>query len=120
MKKFVGIFIAFSFLVACVPQPKVKVMRYIRDTYRPTNNIEVLHTKPVKKDYIEIAEISIRLKRSTREYAVTYLREKAKELGANAIILLGERSRGAVALPVARMIIVAQRKELYAIAIKYK
>lgn len=75
---------------------------------------------PVEKNYLEIAEISIRLNKKTREYGVAYLREKAMELGADAIILLGERSRGAVALPAGNMFLAVPIKDLCAIAIKYK
>lgn len=51
---------------------------------------------------------------------MAYLREKAMELGADAIILLGERSRGAVALPAGNMFLAVPIKDLCAIAIKYK
>jgi len=95
-------------------------MRYTTDSFRPTSQIDVLHTKPVEKNYIEIAEISIRLNKKTREYGVAYLREKAMELGADAIILLGERSRGTVIIPVSSMLLAAPLKDLCAIAIKYK
>jgi len=120
MKKYVVIFVAFLFLVSCAPKPKINVMRYTTDSFRPTNHIDVLHTKPVEKDYMEIAEISIRLNKKTREYGVAYLKEKAKQLGADAIILLGERSRGAVAVPVGSMLLAVPLKDICAIAIKYK
>jgi len=83
IKKFILIITILLFLISCVPKPKVNVMRYTTDAFRPTNHIDVLHTKPVEKNYLEIAEISIRLNKKTREYGVAYLREKAMELGAD-------------------------------------
>ena len=55
-------------------------MRYATEIFQPTNRIEIIHTKPVNRDYIEIGEVSIRLKKSTEEKAVALLAEKAKEL----------------------------------------
>ncbi len=51
---------------------------------------------------------------------MTNLIEKAKELGADAIIIMGERSKGAVAMPLGNMAVAVPIKELYDIAIKYK
>lgn len=125
MKKLVGSLIVTSFLVGCATQPcatqpKVKVMRYTTEIFEPTSKIEVLHTRQIGRDYIEIGEVSIRLKKSTEENAVAYLNEEAKKLGADGIIIMGERSKGAVAMPVGNMAVAVPIKELYAIAIKYK
>ena len=118
MKKLICSLIVTSFFIGCAPQ--VKVMRYTTETFQPTSKIEVFHTKQIGRDYIEIGEVSIRLKKSTEENAVAYLNEKAKKLGADAIIIMGERSKGAVAMPVGNMVVAVPIKELYAIAIKYK
>ena len=118
MKKFAGVLIIITLLLGCAPQ--VRVMRYTSEIFQPTSRIEVLHTKQVGRDYIEIGEISIRLKKSTEENAIVYLKEKAREIGADDIIIMGERSRGAVAVPVGSMAIAVPIRDLYAIAIKYK
>ncbi len=96
------------------------MMRYVPDFYPPTNKIKILRTAPVERKYEEIAEISLRIKKSTRETAVITLSEKAKELGADALILMGERSVGAVAIPIGRMALALPLREIYGIAIKYK
>lgn len=106
------------FLIGCAT--KVEVMRYTMETFPPSHHVEVLRSKAINKDYIEIGEVSVRLKKSTKENAVALLAEKAKELGADAIIIIGERSRGAVAMPVGTMAVAVPLRELYAIAIKYK
>ncbi len=95
-------------------------MRYSADILEPTDRIEVFHTKPTDRDYVELAELSIRLDKSTEETAVLYLNDKAKELGADAIIMMGERTTGAFAMPLGNMAIAVPTKELYAIAIKYR
>lgn len=106
--------------LSCAMQPRVKVMRYTAEIFPPTTQIEVLHTKPVTRDYMEIGEIAIRLTKATEENAVVYLIGKAKELGADAIMIIGERSKGAVAMPIGTMAVAVPIRELYAIAIKYK
>lgn len=121
MNKLIGLSIFIVFLVGCAAtQPKVKVMRYTTEIFQPTNRIEVIHTKSTNRDYIEIGEVSIRLKKSTEENAVALLAEKAKELGANALIIIGERSKGAVVVPIGNMAVAVPLRELYGIAIKYK
>jgi len=101
-------------------RPRVKVMRYTTEIFPPTTQIEVIHTKSISRDYIEIGEIAIRLKKATQENAVLYLITKAKELGADAILIIGERSRGAAAMPIGHLVVAVPFRELYAIAIKYK
>jgi uncharacterized protein YbjQ (UPF0145 family) len=116
------VFMIFCFL-GCATQPKVpqaQVMRYTNEIFQPTSKCEVFHTKQIGRDYIEIGEVSVRLNKSTEENAIAYLNEKAKELGANAIIIIGERTRGAVAMPVGNMSVAIPIKDLYAIAIRYK
>ena len=95
-------------------------MRYTAEVFQPTTQIEVIHTKPISRDYIEIGEIAIRLKKATQENAVVYLIGKAKELGADAILIIGERSKGTVAMLIDDIAVAVPIRELYAIAIKYK
>ncbi len=117
--KIINIILLLSLLL-CGCGTTAKVMRYSTETYTPTQNVEVLRTKPVNREYVELGEVSVRLKKSTEENAVALLVEKAKEMGADAIIIIGERSRGAVAMPVGSMIAVSHLREIYAVAIKYK
>lgn len=119
MSKLFIITMLLLLLVGCATN-QTKVMRYTIETFAPTDRVEVLHTKPVSRDYIEIGEVSIRLKKSTEETAVALLCERAKELGADAFIIIGERSKGAVAMPVGSMAVAVPIRELYGVAIKYK
>ena len=100
----------------------VKVMRYTTDAFAPTApaSVEILRTKLETKPYTEIGEVSLRIKKSNEETAVALLREKAAELGADALILMGDRSAGAVAMPVGSMAVAVPLREIYGIAIKYK
>jgi len=101
---------------------KVEVMQYTTETYAPkiSEGVEVYRTKFEGKPYTEIGEVFLRINKSNEKSAVVLLREKAAELGADALILMGERSRGAVAIPVGSMAVAVPLREIYGIAIKYK
>jgi hypothetical protein len=102
-------------LIACVPT--VRVVRYTNEVYSPTTNVEVLRIKPPDRQYIELGELEIK---STRDDAVQYLVQRAKEIGADAIILMPEKSIGAVAAPIGQMIYAAPIRRRWAVAIKYR
>lgn len=116
----IGIAILIAVLMVGCTTPKV--MRYTTKTYAPTpsSSVEIHRTKLVGRPYTEIGEVSLRIKKSNEETAVAMLREKAAELGADALILMGERSAGAVAMPVGSMAVVVPLREIYGVAIKYK
>jgi len=118
MKKIFYIFILSLLFIGCTP--RAKVMRYTTMKFPPTHNIEIFRSKIINKDYIEIGEVYIRLKKSTEENAIALLAEKAKEIGADAIIIMGERLKGIVSIPAGRAFVSFPVRELYAIAIKYK
>lgn len=79
-----------------------------------------MRAKPIQKEFIELGELSVRLKKSTEENAVIFLKEKAKSIGADAIVILGETSHGAVAVPIGKMYVVVNKRYLKALAIRYK
>lgn len=110
-----------AFAVGCAT-PTAKVMRYTTETFPPTvaSSVRIHRTRIEDRPYIEIAEVSLRIKKSNQETAVAVLREKAAELGADALILMGERSVGAVAMPVGDMAVAVPLREIYGVAIKYK
>lgn len=117
MKHLTVFFILIFFMVGCAPTtPTVYVMRYTNEVYPPTANVEVLRTNPPDRQYVELGEIEIN---SKQDNAVQYLVQKAKEMGADAIILMGEKNRGAVAVPIGQMVYAAPVTRLWAIAIKY-
>ena len=103
--------------------PSVNFMRYNDNNYSPTNSVEVMRKKPVDKEFIELGELSIRVKKgifSNQEDVVLKLKEKAKEIRADAIIILGEDSEGSVIVPIGDLYISVDKRYLKAIAIKYK
>lgn len=103
--------------------PSVNFMKYIEDNYPATNSVEVLRNKPVEKEYVELGELSLRVKKglfSNQEEAVLKLKEKAKEIGADAIIILGEDTEGNVIVPIGNLYTTVDKRYLKAIAIKYK
>lgn len=93
----------------------VKVVRYTPDTLPPTDRVEVLTSEPTR-DYSAIAELSVK----EGDDAILELAEKAKAIGANAIILIGQRSGGAVAVPIGNMVYAVPVNRVVAIAIKYR
>ena len=64
--------------------------------------------------------LSIKVKKQNEDDVIIELKKKAKEIGANAIIILGEKNRGTVAVPVGNMAYGVPLKELEAMAIRYK
>jgi uncharacterized protein YbjQ (UPF0145 family) len=68
------------------------------------------------KEYIELGLLSA----DTGKKAIIDLQNKAKEIGANAIIILGERNEGTVAIPIGDMAYDVPVNKLEAVAIRYK
>lgn len=112
-------FISILFLFGC--SPSVNVMKYTEEVYQPTSSVEVLRSKPVEKEYLELGELSLRIKKglifNNQEEAVFKLKDKAKEIGADAIIILGEETEGATIIDDDTVV---AKRYLKAIAIKYK
>lgn len=115
------ILIVFAASCATAPGARgVKFTKYISEPYPATHTVDVLHVKPISRDCVELGQLSIRLKRSTEENAVLCLKEKAKEIGADAIVILGETSGGSIAVPIGSMYAIVHNRYLNALAIKYK
>ncbi|WP_020160765.1 MULTISPECIES: hypothetical protein [Methylobacter] len=74
--------VVFFSLAACGP-PTVQEVRYTRDTFEPTANVEVLDTWPRDRKYRQIAELEV----SAGDHANDALVEKAREMGADAIVI---------------------------------
>lgn len=123
MKAIISIVIFFIALFFPACSPSVNFMKYNDDNYPPTNSVEVLRNKPVEKEFVELGELSLQVKKgifSNQEEAVLNLKEKAKEIGADAIIILGEESEGSVILPIGNLYTSVDKRYIKAIAIKYK
>lgn len=103
----------------CAPTHRVSYSPYTDQTFAPTAQVDVFRTKVPDRRYTELGELCIRVGRSTQESSVLHLTEKAKEIGANAIILIGERSRGAVGAPVGQMMVAVPLRDTCAVAIRY-
>lgn len=91
-------------------------MTYIDTKYPPTKNVEVLRIKPVDRDFIELGELKLNLNKSNTDTAILVLKNKAKSIGADAIIVQepmaeGYISTGSFLIPV---------RSVNAIALRYK
>lgn len=116
-------FIVFLTILLSGCSPSVNFMKYSDDNYPPTNSVEVLRKKPVEKEYLELGELSIQVKKgifSNQEEVVLKLKEKAKQIGADAIIILGEESEGSVIVPIGNLYASVDKRFIKAIAIKYR
>ncbi len=105
-------------LAACASSPRFA--KYTDVTYPPTTEVEVLRTKPADRPYIELGELRLRIKKSNEDDAILFLKAKAMEIGADAIVILGEQSRGAVVIPTGTIAMAAPIRYLVAVAIRYK
>ena len=110
-----GVIILFA---GCAPY--YKVMHYTNFKFLPTSSVEVLRTRPVDREYIELGEVSIRLDAFTPKNPVLFLAEVARKLGADALLLLDEKDTGAVILPFFGTYISEKKEKLVGIAIRYK
>jgi len=104
-----------TILVGC--SPSVRVIRYNNKVYTTTTAVDVFRTKPPDRRYDEIGELEVK---SKYDDAVELLVEKAKEIGADAIILMGDRQSGALAVPIGELVYAKSIMKLWAVAIKYK
>ncbi len=106
-------------LAACAPSSSVRFARYTEASYSPTADVEVLRTKPADRPYVELGELRLRVKKSNEDDAILSLKQKAREIGADAIVILGEQTRGAVMVPVGTIAVAAPIRILIAVAIHY-
>jgi len=114
MKKIILMFFLVLAIFRCTPS--VDFMRYNEEIYPPTSIIEVIRNKPVERDFVEIGELSV----ESEEDAILLLKEKAKEIGADAIIILGVKSEGGFLLTTPHASFYSDESYITAIAIKYK
>jgi uncharacterized protein YigA (DUF484 family) len=118
VKRSLVIALGLSALVACAPT--ARFARYTDSSFSSTTDVEVLRTKPADRPYIELGEIRLQLKKSNEDDAILVLKEKAKEVGADAMVILGEQSRGTAILPMGGMAVAVPLRDLVAVAIRYK
>ena len=105
--------------------PNVRYLEYTSEHYEPTQHVEVLHAKPPSRDFIELGVISVPAKIAPIDKGsrnpIDHLVDKAKSIGADAILILGERSSGgAVLMPAGNTYIaVPTTGKIEALAIRY-
>lgn len=106
--------------------PNIRYLEYTSERYEPTQHVEVLQAKPPSRDFIELGVISVPAKIAPIDKGsrnpIDHLVEKAKSIGADAVLILGERSSGGVVLMPAgnTYIAVPTTGKIEAIAIRYK
>jgi hypothetical protein len=118
MKHLLILSTALLIFSACAPSARFG--RYTETTYQPTAEVEVFRSKPPGRPYTELGEIRLRIKKSNEDDAIFVLKEKAREIGADAVIILGEEYRGSAIVPVGNMAIAVPKKDLVGIAIRYQ
>ena len=78
--RYILISLAIVFTLSGCGFPSVQEVRFITNTFEPTDHVEVLDSWPQDRKYIEISELEV----SAGDQAEEALVEKAKELGADA------------------------------------
>lgn len=107
---------AFMGCVGCVHQ--VEYTAFYSKELAPTIEVLVFERTLPPCHFIELGKLSIRAKASQQSAAIKALTNKAAVVGADAIILLGMTSDGAVAVPVGTMAVAIPMQRLNAVAIK--
>ena len=103
-------------LAACTT---VNITPYRELNLPPTADVEVLRTEPAR-EYELLAEMWMP---SNDKNGVLKMRKKAMEIGADALLLVGERTAGAIAIPLQGVpggALAAPINRTYAVAIRYK
>lgn len=101
-------------VIGCA-SPTPRLIPYTEVAYAPSETVLVLHAMPTDRTYVELGEISLPVRASNRETYVMELQKMARQIGANAIVLLGDRYTAAL---VTRGRVTPMR-EAIAIAIRY-
>ena len=110
---------AIIFILASCSFPPVQEVRFITKTYEPTDHVEVLYSWPHDRNYIKISELEV----SAGDHAEDSLIDKAKEIGADAIVIGAPHRHSQVYVPINGKIISDRAvafESIRAIAIKYK
>ena len=105
--------------------PNIRYLEYTSEHYEPTQHVEVLHAKPPSRDFIELGIISVPAKIAPIDKGsrnpIDHLVEKAKSIGADAVLILGERAGGVILMPAGNTnIAVPTTGKIEALAIRYK
>lgn len=112
-----------ALLSACAPP--VNEIPYTAQTFPPTTEVDVLETEPAEQAYIRIAELEVNVTNYPDE-ALELILDKAREVGADAVIVHGVKDKGILEVPIAGSFVRQTStariplRTLRATAIKYK
>ena len=96
MKYTISLFLVVLFALNACGLPSVQENRYTMDTFEPTTNVAILQSWPRDRKYIEIGDLEV----SAGHKANDALLEKAKEMGADAIIIEPVHRHSQVSVPI--------------------
>jgi len=113
MKKSLPLLIFLTIFISC---SSVDFLRYSYQTFEPTKEVQIFQTNRPEKEYIELGLLTAK----DENNALKHLKDKAKEIGANAIIILGKKNKGTVVVPIGNMAYGVPVNRLEAVAIRYK
>ena len=98
-----------------------KVLLY-GESYPPradTSAIEVFHAQRPSREFVEIGKIEVA--DTDDSWSIRQIRIKAREIGADAVIIIGKSGSYATGIPVgSQSVAVAQDYGMVAVAIRYK
>lgn len=89
-------------------------------SYPSTQRVDIYINKTVDRDYEEIGLLKVRVAPINENSVFDDIRNKAMEIGADGIIIQGINESFGGIFPVGNSYVFANKKELSAIAIKYK
>jgi hypothetical protein len=124
LKKMLPLFLITLFFLSCASteflRPKAKATMY-QGVYPAKNEnelIDVYRLKTPEKQYIEIAELSCPDADENR--AIKQIIIKAREIGADGIIIIGKAGSYGIGVPIGNMIYAStEAYGMSAVAIKY-
>jgi len=88
IKNYVFGLLALLSVSACMQSDEF--IKYSETVYKPTTSIELLRSKPFNRDYITIGELKFRITHQSKNAPLKEIKAKAKKIGADAIIILGQ------------------------------
>lgn len=91
-----SLFLVVLFALIACGLPSVQEERYTMDTFEPTTNVAILNSWPLDRKYIQIASLEV----SAGAKANDALLNKAKELGADAIVMEPVHRHSRVYVPI--------------------
>ena len=96
MKYTISLLLVVLFALNACGLPSVQENRYTMDTYEPTTNVAILQSWPRDRKYIEIGDLEV----SAGPQANDALLDKAKEMGADAIVIEPVHRHSQVSVPI--------------------